>query len=111
MAAGLTIRPWSVRELLLNTIKHAHTQKAMVTISRRGSDIQIAVKDNGVGFNIDQMDQANSTYSGFGLLNIRERLNFLGGTLYIESAQKKGTRIVMTLPLNAESEGQKGTQP
>ena len=88
----------AVRELLLNIVKHANVDTASVTVQEIGGDIQIHVKDIGVGFDISDMKTTFNRSGGFGLFNIRERLKFLGGHLEIKSGQGMGTCIEMSVP-------------
>ena len=63
--------------------------------------LQIRVADQGKGFQPDQLGAAGS--SGLGLLSIRQRLEYLGGTQEIASAPGQGSRFTLTLPLRALS--------
>ena len=75
----------SVRELLINTARHA--------MARRDSNLGIEVEDRGVGFD------ARSDTPGFGLLTTRERVVALGGRFEIESAAGSGTKVSLVLAL------------
>lgn len=88
----------SVRELLFNVVKHAGVAKAKACLSNRDGRIEIAVSDEGVGFNPEQLLAAKQTNGGFGLFSIRERLELLGGSLKVESSPRKGTRFVLVAP-------------
>lgn len=88
----------AVRELLTNVVKHAQAQKAEIILSKKGRNFNISVKDNGIGFDTSMLGQYD-IIMGFGLFNIRTRLESAGGHLDVESAPGKGTRVDMTLPL------------
>ncbi len=88
----------AVRELLINIVKHAQAHKAKVSIRREGNNIRIRVEDDGVGFNPLKTDCLGKTI-GFGLFNIREQLNSIGGYLEIQSEPGQGTRITLVTPL------------
>ena len=92
----------TVRELLINTIKHAQAQKAEISITRQESSIRITVEDDGVGFDPAAVMHHKDAKGGFGLLSIQERLSFLGGTVLIESEPLKGTKISLTVPLGSQ---------
>lgn len=92
----------TVRELLVNTIKHARAQKAEISVTRKGNNIHIAVRDDGVGFDPAAVMQRKGAKGGFGLLSIKERLSFLGGTFFIESEPLRGTKITLAVPLSAQ---------
>jgi PAS domain S-box-containing protein len=89
-----------VRELLLNIVKHAQASKVKVSIARQRGVILIRVEDNGVGFNPALIAHNREMRNGFGLFSIRERMNYLGGELEIESDAKSGTKSVLRVPLN-----------
>jgi PAS domain S-box-containing protein len=88
----------TVRELLLNVVKHAQAQRAKVTIGREGNHIRIVVEDDGVGLSILPGAPLSSA-RGFGLFSIRERLKYLGGHLEVDSEPGRGTRVILTVPV------------
>lgn len=93
----LTIVYQSVQELLWNVLKHARTQHATVTLRRSGDEIEIAVEDQGVGFDVSAA-VLGSSHGHFGLFNIRERLDLLGGRLEITSRLGQGTCAKLIVP-------------
>jgi signal transduction histidine kinase len=99
--AALVFR--AVRELLTNVLKHAQVLSAKVTLERSGDQLEIAVVDEGVGFDVQAAAPA-SDQGGFGLFSACEQLSRLGGTLQIESGADRGTRVRLRLPLSTEPE-------
>ena len=95
-----------MRELLTNVFKHANTPAAKVSLRRTGEGFEIAVEDQGSGFDTREMSDPKDT--GFGLLSVREQLRRLGGTLEITSAPTKGTRVNLRLPLQPASSSEVG---
>jgi signal transduction histidine kinase len=89
-----------LRELLVNIRKHAKAKKVKISIKRNKDNIQIEVKDDGVGFDISVLDSYCEKDIGFGLLNIRERIDIVGGSFEIESNKNKGTKITLKAPIN-----------
>ncbi|MCK9197749.1 MAG: PAS domain S-box protein [Syntrophales bacterium] len=87
----------SIRELLLNIIKHAKAKEAHVTLRKTGENIIVTVRDDGIGFDIASIDQISNKSGGFGLLSIRERLNYIGGRLEIETRKGWGTQVEMVV--------------
>jgi signal transduction histidine kinase len=92
----------AVRELLFNVLKHAQTSRARVCLHRDGDHLRIIVEDKGVGFAPDRLAAANGKIEGFGLFSIRERLNYFGGRMEIESIPGELTRIILTFPLQPD---------
>ena len=78
----------AVRELLFNVLKHAG-KHARVTMRRNGEHLRVIVEDNGVGFAPDKLAAASGEIEGFGLFSIRERLNYFGGQMEIESTPER----------------------
>ena len=78
-----------IQEALSNIIKYANAKAAKISISENNSTLMVEIKDNGIGFNVNEI--LNSKKS-FGLHNIIERSRAIGGEAKILS-DKKGTII------------------
>jgi signal transduction histidine kinase/CheY-like chemotaxis protein len=89
----------SVRELLLNVVKHAGTPQATVRMSLDEEDmVVLCVQDDGRGS--DRLWVEGKTGGEqFGLVSIRERMDAMGGWLRAESAEGQGTTVTLCLPL------------
>ena len=98
-----------VRELLFNIIKHTEVNSAFIYMSRQGRQVQIMVEDKGSGFSQKAEREATNGNGGFGLFNIRERLDFLGGSTEIISEPGKGTKVKLKAPLKSGDSGNKPT--
>jgi PAS domain S-box-containing protein len=90
----------AVRELLFNVSKHAQVSVADVRVGRTDDGVVITVADQGVGFDA-RREQGVDGPGGFGLMNIRERLDLMGGGLTIESAPGRGSRFTLSAPVSA----------
>jgi PAS domain S-box-containing protein len=88
----------TVRELLINVVKHADARTATVSIHGDAAHIRITVEDDGTGFDAAKTDLPPGKPSGFGLFSIRERLKYLGGQCGVDSAPGRGTRVLVTAP-------------
>lgn len=91
----------AVRELLTNVAKHARASEVSVSIDRDGDSLRVEVADDGVGFDPGAVEPPSVSRGGFGLFSIRERLRLLGGVMSIDSQAGRGTRVVLTAPLDA----------
>jgi signal transduction histidine kinase len=89
-----------VRELLVNVVKHAQAKHVNVLMRRDSDALRIVVEDDGIGFAPSEKQSYSASTTGFGLFNIRERLNYLGGQMKIRSERGYGTRITLLAPLN-----------
>ena len=92
-------------ELLNNIVKHAGAERARVSIRKVDDRVQVEVEDDGRGFETLDGRFSATESGGFGLFSIRQRMEFLGGSVSIDSRLNRGTRVVLTAPLlSAESE-------
>lgn len=93
----------AVRELLINVIKYAKAKNVTVSIQKNTDSVQVTVEDDGVGFTFSEhhLPLPREKGGGFGLFSVRERLNYLGGDVKIESTPGQGTRIELTAPLKS----------
>jgi signal transduction histidine kinase len=91
-----------VRELMVNVVKHAKAETATISVLRDANEIKIAVKDDGKGFDTTEI-RPNGSNEGFGILNIFERLNTLGGRIDIQSVINSGTTVLVTVPWNLQA--------
>lgn len=89
----------SVRELLFNAAKHARVSSAHVRLQRtEENQIELSVRDEGVGFDPARVSAAGGQNRGLGLFSIRDRINLIGGNFYIDSVLGKGSRLTMVIP-------------
>lgn len=86
------------QEVLTNTIRHARATHFKAHLVFDPEMIRMELRDDGRGFDPE------SRHDGFGLRGIKERVESMGGKLTIESAEGKGTAIVVDLPLANYSE-------
>jgi PAS domain S-box-containing protein len=98
----------AVRELLVNVVKHAKAGSVKVSTQRVDDQIQVSVEDDGVGFDVKRLDSQGRMGGGFGLFNIRERLDHIGGHLGITSRTGKGTCVTLLAPITHKKEKSKG---
>ncbi len=94
----------AVRELLLNSAKHAGGSAVRMTMQHRRPDkVRIIVADDGPGFDPNSLDDKRTGLQTVGLLNIRERVSSFGGEFHINSGPKRGTRITLSLPRGSDA--------
>jgi len=92
----------SVRELLINTAKHAAVKEATVRLSCDKGLLQIVVRDeSGFDFASSQGPPKTGSVlsSKIGLVTIRQRMNALNGRFNFISAPKQGTTATLTVPI------------
>jgi two-component system CheB/CheR fusion protein len=93
----------AVRELLINVAKHAKVETATIAVNvttahDEGERLNISVSDAGAGFDPDKLT-TNNGRRGFGLLSVRERLGYLGGSMSVVSTPGNGTVVTLSVPL------------
>lgn len=91
-----------VRELLFNVVKYADVEKAHLILSREDEMVKVTVKDEGKGFDIKEQKPTFTEEGGFGLFNIQEQMDWLGGNFVIESEPGKGTTATVSVPVKAQ---------
>ncbi|HEX8751675.1 MAG TPA: response regulator, partial [Nitrospira sp.] len=95
----------SVRELLINTAKHAGVEEATLSIVQQDGHLRVEVRDQGKGFAV-----GSPQLMKFGLFSIRERMRALGGLFEVESTPGAGTIAALILPLRTEDHALKTEQ-
>jgi PAS domain S-box-containing protein len=98
-----------VRELLVNVANHAKAKKVGISVEKVSGKIRISVVDNGTGF--DAMNGMRRRKRGFGLFNIRQRIEYMGGSLEIESRMGDGACVTLVLPLRKKARSTNRRQP
>jgi signal transduction histidine kinase len=94
-----------IRELLLNVAKHAGTDRAQVDIRSSGDDLHLIVTDNGKGFDTMRVLEKRNRSNGFGIFNVRQRIEHLNGILDLKSMPGAGSRATISVPLlNGQAE-------
>jgi signal transduction histidine kinase len=83
-----------VCEALTNVVKHAAASTATVELSASNNHLSVAVGDDGTGAH-------PVTAAGYGLTNLRDRVEALGGTLRVDARPGTGTRVSAELPVGA----------
>ncbi len=97
-----------VRELLLNVAKHANAKKVVVSVKKIEENIEIRVEDDGIGFDPSQVCRPTGKKSCLGLFSIKQRIEYLGGTLSTDSTPGRGTRVTLSVPLRFGRDKAKG---
>jgi signal transduction histidine kinase len=85
-----------VREALSNATRHAQAQSIVVKVLKEKNTLIVSVEDDGCGF------AANPGSNGYGLQNMRDRANLLGGQLKIDSRPGQGVTVRLRVPWEIE---------
>lgn len=83
------------KEAVTNALRHSNCSQLYVSISKKNGFISLEIKDNGQGFNENQLNRIN------GLINMRVRAEKLKGQCIIQSESGNGTLVKVDLPLHS----------
>ena len=91
----------AIRELLMNVVKHARVNEAVLFIDvDRKKCVTVRVSDTGAGFDVSKAFIMHKDY-GFGMFNLKEQIESLGGTMLVESLPGQGATITLKIPPQA----------
>ena len=83
------------QECTTNIMRYANAKCINIDLHFKGQNIEMTIQDDGIGFELEQVD----TKVHHGLLGMRERVYSLEGSILIESAVNKGTKITVVIPI------------
>lgn len=81
-------------EAMANALKHGESSNVHITLSTSEEMLNLQVTDNGAGFDPE------GPHEGTGLINIRDRVEALGGEVHLDSARGRGTTVTVRIPLD-----------
>lgn len=84
-----------IQEALTNIARHSGATKVNIKLSMTNGILEISVKDNGSGITQEKIDSNKS----FGLIGMKERVNFVNGDVSISGRQGEGTRVHVSIPV------------
>ncbi|MEH7223506.1 sensor histidine kinase [Bacillus sp. JJ1566] len=80
-----------IKEAVNNVVKHSQATRCTIEISQSEEELRLMIKDNGIGTNSDK-----DVIDGHGLQGMRERLEFVNGSL--EIITNDGTTLIINIP-------------
>ena len=83
-----------IQEIIQNIVKHSKASKAHIQLFEQPGKVHILVEDNGTGFDVGMVKV------GFGLSNLRNRIELMNGILNIDSKPNAGTTIDIELKIS-----------
>jgi signal transduction histidine kinase len=86
------------QESLTNIGKYAQASRVSLVIKRRDGGVAFVIKDNGIGFQLEEVQTRDGAERAMGLATMAERVRMLGGELDITSKRGGGTRISFIVP-------------
>ena len=88
-----------VQEALSNVVQHAKADRVSVRLEIDLDTLTVTIKDNGIGFDMEQVLHDPEKWDHFGIRGILERAKLVGGEATIDSKKGRGTTIIVTVPL------------
>jgi PAS domain S-box-containing protein len=85
------------QEAMTNILRHAQATKVTIQLKQDGAGFSLTIEDNGKGFKEKEKSDAQS----LGIVGMRERALLMGGEIKIESAEERGTKITLLIPISS----------
>ncbi len=82
------------QEVLNNVAKHSQAAHVLVTVKESDDIVRIVIADDGIGFDPAEVDEPYNG-QGWGLINMAERAEAMGGSFRVESRPRQGTRAIV----------------
>ena len=89
-----------VQEALNNIKRHSKSTETVVKLEFMEKSMSLLIKDNGIGFNADEVCNWAEEDRCFGLMGMRERVELLQGYMDINSEKGQGTSIFIRIPID-----------
>jgi signal transduction histidine kinase len=90
-----------VQEALTNVVRHARAERVQVILRQNQADLDLVIRDDGVGFDVNAVKDRRPGDRSLGLLGMQERVQLVDGQIKIESDPDRGTEIHAIFPLDA----------
>ena len=91
-----------VQETFTNAAKHSQASHLLLDISRSGDYLDLFIKDDGKGFDVEKAISKGDESSGMGLEGMMERVRLSGGYIEILSERGQGTTVKTRFPISKQ---------
>ena len=89
-----------LQEAFNNIAKHSQTKLVRLSLKDSDGKIDFSINDDGAGFDVDNVLSGKQSERGLGLISMKERAAFSGGSLSIESYKGLGTTVRASWPIS-----------
>jgi signal transduction histidine kinase len=87
------------QEAVTNVLRHAGARNVWVSLGTRRSNLELSVRDDGLGFDLGTLRRSPAT--SFGLSSMEERVRLVGGQIEIRTSPGAGTEVWASFPMAA----------
>jgi two-component system sensor histidine kinase UhpB len=87
------------QEAINNVLRHAEARNLWVRLFTAGGRLALSVRDDGHGFDLEDIRTRSGADASLGLVGMEERIALVGGSLELRSDREKGTVVVATFPV------------
>ena len=92
-----------VEEAVNNARKHAKAEHIRIRLRKRGEMALLEIQDDGVGFDVQSVEEDYQRRGSLGMINLQERAEMVNGVLRIDSTPGRGTNVTVSIPLSVEA--------
>ncbi|RYG17580.1 MAG: two-component sensor histidine kinase, partial [Chitinophagaceae bacterium] len=82
------------QEFLQNSMKYANCKTLSVSVAKVNHELKIVLSDDGVGFDVE-----NTNENGIGLINMKKRVELIGGRYLLQSTENEGTKLTISIAI------------
>ena len=88
-----------LQEALENIVNHSQATKVFISLIKKMDSIELSIKDDGIGFDVDAVLSVEKNKRGFGIGSMKERCRLTSGLFSVSSNKGKGTEIQASWPI------------
>ncbi len=88
-----------IQEAFNNIVKHSKANRVRLELMKRDRNLELSIKDNGIGFNAEEYLTETFQKGGIGLSSMQERAKLSGGGLHLVSKEGEGVQITARWPI------------
>ena len=91
------------QEAVNNIMRHAEAKNVDIDLQCDGEKCVLRIKDDGKGFDVQEITKVENTGRGVGLFGMKERVTLVGGSCSVQSQPGQGTTITSEVPLTGST--------
>lgn len=92
-----------IEEAVNNARKHARSKQIRTRMQRQKEILTVVIEDDGIGFDLEQVESQYEHGESLGLINLRERAELVNGRLDVDTSPGAGTKITLTVPVTEKA--------